>query len=84
MIANRPTLVEFGEAGMEMATFTPIGRTGRDVNKLFSNVSMGGESGGSGGKIGIELLLSPDLEARITHNTLNKTAEIITRVQRNK
>jgi hypothetical protein len=67
---------------MELATFTPIGRSGSDVNKLFSSIGGGGGSGG--GAINIELLLSPDLEARIVKNTLGQTANIITRTQRTK
>jgi hypothetical protein len=43
--------------------------------------SIGG-SGGSGGKVGIEITLSPDLEHRITENTLSKTGDIITKVRR--
>jgi len=66
-----------------MATLTPIGRTGRDVNKIFSNLG-GGSGGNSGGNVQIELLLSPDLESRIVKNTLTKTGQIITKVQRSK
>ena len=73
MFANKPTTVTFGEAGMEMATFTPMGRAGKDINKMFSGNMSG--AGGSG-KVSIELLLSPDLESRIVSNTLDKTAEV--------
>jgi hypothetical protein len=79
-LADKPTSMVFGEAGLEMATFTPIGRTGRDVNKVFSN--MGGGSGN--GNIQIEMLLSPDLEGRIISNTLNKTADVVFRTGRSK
>lgn len=83
IIANQPTSVVFGEAGMEAATFTPIGRTGQDVNKIFSSLS--GEGGGSmGGAVSIELLLSPDLESRIVSNTLNKTAQVFVKTMRSK
>jgi hypothetical protein len=81
-LANRPTSVTFGEAGLEMASFRPIGRKGQDVNKVFSNMSGGG--GSASGAVTIELLLSPDLEARVVQNSLNKTAEIVTRIQRSK
>lgn len=83
LFANRPTSVMFGEAGLEMATFTPIGKTGRDVNKVFSALGGSGSSS-NGGKIEIQLNLSPDLEARITSNTMNRTAGIITRIGRKK
>lgn len=81
IIADSPTNVQFGERGLEMATFTPIGRNGRDTNRLFSSLSSG-EAGA--GKVSIELLLSPDLESRIVSNTLNRTAEVISKVQRSK
>lgn len=80
LVADSPTTVTFGEAGPELAAFAPIGRTGRDVNKMFSNLS----EGGIGGQIGIELFLSPDLETRIIKNTLGHAAEVITRVQGSK
>ena len=80
MEANRPTTVTFGEAGLEMATFTPIGRNGKDVNKVFSAIS--GNSGGSKERAIVELLLSPDLEGRIVNNSVNKTAEIIVNTMR--
>lgn len=78
MIANQPTNVQFGENGLEMATFTPI--KGGASNSMISNLS----GGSNGGGISIELLLSPDLESRIVKNTLGKTAEIFTKVQRSK
>lgn len=83
IIANQPTSVVFGEAGIEAATFTPIGRTGQDVNKIFSSLS-GAGSGDMGGAVSIELLLSPDLESRIVSNTLNKTAQVFTKTMRSK
>ena len=49
----------------------------------FFTFQMGG-GGSGGGAINIELLLSPDLEARIVKNTLGQTANIITRTQRTK
>jgi len=82
LFANRPTNVTFGEGGLEMATFTPLDRRGQDTNKIFS--SLGGGANGADGKISIELLLSPDLESRIVSNTLNKTADIVTRIRNSK
>jgi len=81
IIANKPTTVTFGEAGMEMASFMPMGRVGKDVNSIFSNMS--GGDGGSG-SVSIELLLSPDLESRIVSNTLGKTAQVFVKQQRTK
>jgi hypothetical protein len=82
IVANRPTTVTFGENGIEAGTFMPLGRIGKDVNSLFSN--LGGTGGEGSGKVSIELLLSPDLESRIVSNTLNRTAEVFTKVQRAK
>lgn len=81
MLANSPTTVTFGEAGLELATFTPIGRQGQDISKLFTNLS-----GGSGGeeKIGLEVLLSPDLEARVVKNAMGQVSNVITTVRRSK
>lgn len=83
MIANRPTTVTFGEAGLEFATFTPIGRDGRDVNKLFSNLS-NSAGDGMGGVLELLLSLSPDLEARVVRNTLGQMSNIVTEVRRSK
>lgn len=77
IIADKPTAAIFGEAGREMATFTPLDRGGQ-INPF------GDVTGGVGGRVLIEMLLSPDLEARITENTLNQTADIVTRVARSK
>jgi hypothetical protein len=84
IVANRPTTVTFGENNeWEAASFTPIGRTGKDVNKIFSQLGKG-SADGMGGMVTIALDLSPDLEARITNNTMTKTARIITQVRRTK
>lgn len=79
IVANRPTVAMFGEAGKELATFTPLNK-GAPKNPFGSLEG----AGGANGKVMIEMLLSPDLEARITENTLNKTADIVTRVARSK
>jgi len=81
VIAMRPTRAIFGERGPELATFTPLGRDGRDVNKLFGDLP---SSAGGGGRMLIEMLLSPDLEARVIENSLSRTADIFARVSRSK
>ena len=84
MIADRPTTVTFGEGdGLEMATFTPLNKTGRDVNKLFTNLS-GQGGGGSDGVLEVDVTLSPDLEARIVRRSMDETAGIITKVKNSK
>lgn len=83
MIANSPTTVTFGENGIELATFTPIGRNGRDTNKLFSSLS--GNSGeGMSGQVALDVFLSPDLEARVVDKATTQTANVITRIQKSK
>lgn len=81
MLATRPTTVTFGEAGAELAQFTPLGRTGQDINKLFM-----GNGGGEGmdGTLMVELLLSPDLEARVVDASMNGVANILTKIRRTK
>lgn len=84
MIADKPTTVTFGEGdGLEMATFTPLNKTGRDVNKLFTNLSGQGGSG-SDGILEVDVTLSPDLEARIVRRSMDETAGIITKVKNSK
>lgn len=83
IIADKPTTAIFGEAGRELATFTPLDKTGKDVNKVFGDTAgLGG--GGMSGRLLIEMLLSPDLEARITENTLSEAAGIVTQITRAK
>ena len=85
MIANKPTTVTFGDNNgeFELATFTPLQHAGKDMNKVFSSVA-GGSSDGMGGTLELSLLLSPDLEARITRNTLDSVGQVITKVSRSK
>jgi|WetSurMetagenome_2_1015567.scaffolds.fasta_scaffold00049_93 hypothetical protein len=73
VVASKPTVAMFGEAGTEMATFTPISQMGRNQ----------GNVGGSG-KLALEILLSPDLQARIIQNTLTEMGNIITSVERSR
>lgn len=81
IVANKPTQVTFGEAGLEQATFTPLGRTGNNVNKTFSNMDGGGMGGGL---VEVLLTLSPDLQARIVKETMGQTANILTKINRSK
>ena len=85
MIANRPTTVTFGDNNgeFELATFTPLQHSGRDMNKIFSNLSAP-SSAGMGGTLELGILLSPELEARITKNTLDSVGSVITKIHRSK
>ena len=79
-LATRPQTINVGENRPEVITATPLGKPGRDISKVFAN----GGVGGMGGQIEIAMTLSPDLEARITRNTLDETANIVTRLNRSK
>lgn len=80
MIASRPTTAVFGEGGEpELAVFLPLSKIRNPTARISSM------SGGSiGGKINLEVLLSPDLEARIIRQATDNVAATITRVQREK
>lgn len=80
LLATRPTTVTFGERGAEMASFTPLTRIGQNTNKFFGN--MGG--GGVNGSVVVEVILSPDLEARVVDASMNGVAEVIAKVNRSK
>jgi hypothetical protein len=79
IIARKPTVALFGEAGPEMATFTPLNKLGEGM--------VGGQAPVDGrqslqGRLRLEMLLSPDLEARITDNTLDEVADVIYTIER--
>ena len=80
IIARKPTVALFGEAGPEMATFTPL-------NNLAETTPFGGQAPEGArdskmGKLRLEMLLSPDLEARIVDDTLNEVADVIYTIER--
>lgn len=77
IIANRPTTVLFGEAGLERAEFTPLNRSGNNAGKVFSN-----SSDNMGGKAVIEVSMSPDLVAKMVESSLNGTANVILKTMR--
>lgn len=79
-LATTPTSINVAENRPELITATPLGRPGRDVGKLFSNMA----EGGMGGSMEIALTLSPDLEARIVRNSMDATANAIVRINRSK
>lgn len=60
-----------------------ISRTKMDTNRVFSGMGGSGRSGRDGA-LTIDLTLSPDLEARVVKNTMDKTADVITKVRRSK
>jgi hypothetical protein len=75
ILANRPTKILFGENGLEMARITPLGKTGKDVNKLFGSLSSG--SGGIGGDLKLRIALSDGLIAEIVDTSLYNVSSVI-------
>lgn len=60
-----------------------ISRTKMDTNRVFSGMGGSGRNGRDGA-LTIDLTLSPDLEARVVKNTMDKTADVITKIRRSK
>jgi hypothetical protein len=60
-IATKPTMAVFGEAGAEMATFTPLGKGGK----------------GKSGRGTLEVSLAPGLIGQIVDNTLGEVAVVM-------
>lgn len=82
-LARTPHSINVAEQGPELIQATPLNRIGSDINKLFAQAgSTGGES--MTGQLEIGVTLSPDLEARVISKTLNKTADVILKVNRSK
>lgn len=84
VFANKPTRAIFGEAGLEMATFTPIGRQGRDVNRVFSNLSGSSGGAGVGGSLKLQVVMSEGLIASIVDSSLDHVTAIFDQVRREK
>lgn len=79
LVATRPTTATFGEVP-EIVSFTPIGNRGRDVGKIFAS----GDLSKGEGRIALDILLSPDLEARIIEESMDSVADVVSRVTRSK
>jgi hypothetical protein len=80
MIASRPTTAVFGEGGEpELAVFLPLSKLRSPSAKTSLNAG-----GGVGGRIKLDVTLSPDLEARIVQQVSDNVATTITRIQREK
>jgi hypothetical protein len=77
-LATSPTQATFGEAGPELATFTPLSKIGSGGR------ASGGIGGipGMGGDLQLSILLSPDLEAKIVRTSLENVSATIESVQR--
>jgi hypothetical protein len=79
IVARKPTVAIFGEAGPEMATFTPLNKLGAGASVPPINA---GQMANRSGRIRLEMLLSPDLEAKIVDNTLGEIADVNFTVER--
>ena len=82
VIANKPTTVTFGEAGAEIATFTPLNRAGVNTNQVTGSLPAGVGGGGGGGKYVVGISLSPGLEGKIVGQALDQAADIIFKLER--
>lgn len=77
LIARKPTLAMFGEAGAERVDFTPLGRPG------FANrAAMGSGQRGAGGMIRLLVSMSPGLVGEIVDQTLDEASNIYFEVER--
>lgn len=72
LVATKPTLALFGEAGPERVDFTPLTRPGRNVGRTF-----GGSLPNQQGRISLRISLTPGLTADIIDQSLNQMADII-------
>jgi hypothetical protein len=73
VVATQPTAAIFGEAGPEMATFTPLNRPGADVNKVNGTLP----KSGSGGKATISINLGAGLVGQIVDNAMGEVATVL-------
>jgi hypothetical protein len=79
IIARKRTVVSFGGHGPEVATFTPIGRTGANVGRVF-----GGSVSGQRQRIELFVGLQDGLFAEVVNTTLGEVADVIVKVQRSR
>jgi hypothetical protein len=80
LIARRPTVAVFGEAGPERVDFTPLTRPGRNVGKVFGGQAPGTSTGQ--GRATLVVSLTPGLMAEMMNNTLGEMANIIVETNR--
>ncbi len=82
IIANKPTTVTFGEAGIEAATFTPLNRPGVNRDRVTGSLPAGmrGRMGGEKHVVGISL--TPGLEGKIINQTMDEMSEVLVQIER--
>ena len=68
---------------LNLAKVPSVSKANKDTRNLFSGMSAG-KANNKNGRISIDLTLSPDLEARVVKNTMDKTADVMTKIRRSK
>lgn len=81
-IATRPTNIMAGEKGAERIDVTPLSGRGNNVGRVFGDRNAMGADGG--GFIKLEMLLSPDLEARVVDTSLENVSVTLERIMNSK
>jgi len=81
LLATRPTKIVAGEDGPERIDVTPLSGRGNNVGRLFGDRSA---MDGNSGSLKLEMLLSPDLEARVVDSSLENVAVQIERMVNSK
>ena len=79
VIARKPTVAIFGEAGPEVAEFTPLNKLGTNAPQITPTDA---RQMTRSGRLRLEMLLSPDLEARIIDDTLGEIADVNFTIER--
>lgn len=85
LIATKPTQAVFGEAGAEIATFTPINQISQhqqNVDQAINSISQSRPAGSPSGMLRLFLGLSPDLRVDIMNDTLYEVSTIVEEVNR--
>jgi len=80
LIARKPTMALFGEAGAEVASFSPINRVGANENRVFGGYVPGGTSKGERHEVLVSL--GQDLEGRLIDGALNEVSRVFVKVQK--
>lgn len=76
-IATRPRTLNVAETSPELITATPLGKVGKDINKLFID---GGMSSNNNSRISLKLMLSRGLEAQLVESAMNNVAFVIEQI----
>jgi hypothetical protein len=78
IIARKPTVALFGEAGTEIAQFIPLNKAGTNMSNMMGDNDRGSR------KDRIELLvrMQDGLIAEIIDTTLDRTATVVLNVER--